>query len=238
MITMKVFNEAGVRRFSEFLYNLKDNSQTPKPDINLPNYLQEFDRNVEFDTSKRFSTRFELAAHLSDCFEKAGVKYTEVAEIGGLWTWLACTMIDQLIPVLSNGDRDVKAFPRYVFDQSYNRSYRHLVYFPYMSYSIHGEKNTRLFLHSPLTEHNDFVEQLASSGYIWQYKGILNAAHILYWDEANRAPKRGAQTRGRKGTIRRFVRVLGQLELTYDIFSMSGPDIISLLPGEFGRWET
>jgi len=37
--------------------------------------------------------------------------------------------------------------------------------------------------------------------------------------------------------LRRFVAVAGQLDLTWDLFSMSGPEILELLPSEFDRWK-
>ena len=38
------------------------------------------------------------------------------------------------------------------------------------------------------------------------------------------------------GTLRRFVHVLQQLDVTYDVYGMSGRAILDLLPSEFDAW--
>ena len=56
-------------------------------------------------------------------------------------------------------------------------------------------------------------------------------------DRSRGLPKRGAQGAAEHpGTLRRFVRVLQQLDLTYDIYGMSGKTIVDLLPPEFDAW--
>jgi len=38
------------------------------------------------------------------------------------------------------------------------------------------------------------------------------------------------------GTLYRFIDVIQQLDLTYDLYSMNGEEILGLLPPEFDRW--
>jgi hypothetical protein len=50
-------------------------------------------------------------------------------------------------------------------------------------------------------------------------------------------PKRGAQVSSPEpGTLRRFVHVLQQLDVTYDVYGMSGQALLDLLPAEFDPW--
>ena len=59
----------------------------------------------------------------------------------------------------------------------------------------------------------------------------------LYWDDKNQKPKRGFGATERPGTLRRFVAVINQFNRTFDLFTMSGEQIINLLPrDEFERW--
>jgi hypothetical protein len=67
---------------------------------------------------------------------------------------------------------------------------------------------------------------------------VLSALDALYFDRDINAPKRGAASIGKKGGLRRFIRVLQQFDLTYDIQSMSCKEIISLLPAEFSQWHS
>ena len=69
-----------------------------------------------------------------------------------------------------------------------------------------------------------------------QLRGVIEALNALYLDRSRGLPKRGAQRVAAAGTIRRFVRVMQQLDLTYDIYGMSGADIVELLPTEFDAW--
>jgi hypothetical protein len=66
---------------------------------------------------------------------------------------------------------------------------------------------------------------------------VLEALNALYLDRAHGLPKRNAQTPSpQPGTLRRFVRVLQQLDVTYDVYGMSGEAILDLLPPEFDAW--
>jgi hypothetical protein len=66
---------------------------------------------------------------------------------------------------------------------------------------------------------------------------MLEALNALYLDRAHGRPKRGAQVASPEpGTLHRFVHVLQQLDVTYDVYGMTGQQILDLLPPEFDRW--
>ena len=68
-------------------------------------------------------------------------------------------------------------------------------------------------------------------------RGVLDAASLLYFDEETKQLKPGCQpSHPRAGTVRRFVRVLQQLDLTHDVYGMSGKEIVTILPNEFDAW--
>jgi hypothetical protein len=70
-------------------------------------------------------------------------------------------------------------------------------------------------------------------------RGVIEAALALYFDAQRGRPKAGAQgSLHQPGTVRRFVRVLQQLDVTYDIFGLSGEQLLELLPREFDQWRT
>ena len=39
------------------------------------------------------------------------------------------------------------------------------------------------------------------------------------------------------GTFYRFIGIIQQLDLNYDLYSMSGNEILDLLPPEFNKWK-
>ncbi|MGB9748150.1 MAG: hypothetical protein ACPLXM_14585 [Bacteroidales bacterium] len=180
----------------------------------------------------------ELAEYLQQRFEMAGLRREHVLGKNGLWTWLAYIWFDQLAPINSAmGTRYIKEDAKYICSSEYRDYYRHLVAGPYMIYSLHGRENSRIFLYSPVCEHNDFIEQFASRQFIISHQNIVEAISRLYLDSGNNQPKRGSQTRTRRGNIRRFVRIIQQFEPTYDIYTMSPDQILNLLPDEFNEWK-
>jgi hypothetical protein len=69
-------------------------------------------------------------------------------------------------------------------------------------------------------------------------RGVMAAAHQLYLNPHTRRPKRGSlNKKNAPGTLPRFIHVIGQLDLNYDLYSMTGPEIIGLLPPEFDPWK-
>ncbi len=64
----------------------------------------------------------------------------------------------------------------------------------------------------------------------------MEAADELYWDKVKKRPKTNASNRKMMGNIRRLVAVIWQLELTYDVYTMSAEKILQLLPSEFQQW--
>jgi hypothetical protein len=98
-------------------------------------------------------------------------------------------------------------------------------------------ENARLLLLDPVDKLGDIWEQLASRQEIISNQPIVGAATLLYLDSDKDRPKRGAASTKRKpGTLRRFVDLIQQLDLTYDLYSMRPTDILGLLPPEFDSW--
>jgi hypothetical protein len=68
-------------------------------------------------------------------------------------------------------------------------------------------------------------------------RGIMESLHILYFDQIKNKPKRGPiMAKGAPGSLYRFIDVIQQLDVTYDLYSMSGPEITGILPAEFSHW--
>jgi hypothetical protein len=59
----------------------------------------------------------------------------------------------------------------------------------------------------------------------------------MYYDPGKANAKRGAYSSKRKpGTLLRFIDVVQQLDLTYDLYGMAGDQVLDLLPQEFDDW--
>jgi hypothetical protein len=65
----------------------------------------------------------------------------------------------------------------------------------------------------------------------------MEAAHLLYIGNRESKPKFGAIAKNKAGTVYRFIDVIQQFELNFDLYSMSGEEVIQLLPSEFNKWK-
>jgi len=236
MICIRVFSEKGVDRFREYIQKLKDNPNVSRPDLNAEPYSSEFLPVVTIDENKTFSTRMEMGEYLTNCLRSAMIDRNEVIGNNSLWSWLSYIWFDQICPVI-NGTRRIRETARYICSHDYTDYYRHYVAASYDIYSFHGKDNSRLFLYPPTHIHNDFIEQIASRQYIISNSNLIEVTHRLYWNNSSGYPKRGAQSRNRPGNHRRFVKIIAQLELTYDIYTMGPDEIFDLLPEEFNSWK-
>ena len=235
MIYLRILKLEGVRKFEEYIYNLRNEPQTPRPNLNSEQYSSEFQPRVQIDENKTFATRMEMAKYLSECFNNAKVprKYLVSSGKENLWTWLAYICFDQI----TDNSKKVQRTERYICSSDWNRYYVHLVAGAYYLFSSLGEDKTKLFLCSPPYTLNDFNDHMACYQYIVGYPNIVDVAHILYWDCEKNTPKRGAQSKKNPGNIRRFSKIVNQIELTYDVYSMKPEKISQLLPSEFDKWK-
>jgi hypothetical protein len=237
MIPLRIMLPEGEQKFRDYISQAENNPATPRPDLNTPPYSEEFPGRIEIDESRAFSSKMELAEYLDGIFTQAGLKREEVIEKNGLWTWLAYLWFDQFAPVDNRtGHRKVNEKARYICSSDYTDYHRHLVAGPYSIYSLH-KNNSRIFLYNPVDEVSDFMEQIASRQFLISHQNLIEAFSTLYSERASGVHKRGAQYHKRPGNIRRFVKIIQQFELTYDIYSMSPQQIVDLLPDEFEQWK-
>lgn len=154
-----------------------------------------------------------------------------------LWTWLAAYFFESICPKDETGKRKVNDTPLYILSiDEWGRFYRHLIASPYFMKKELGEIS-KFYLVGKSSVHGEHFEQLAAQQEYATSKGIIEAALKLYWDNSTQDLKRGARGKNSsKGVVRRFTSVLKQLDLTYDLNSMSGEKIIKYLPNEFDHW--
>ena len=95
-----------------------------------------------------------------------------------------------------------------------------------------------MFLSTPLPIESKVHHELATRQSLITNRGIIEATHMLYYDESTDKPKRGVIVKKNKpGTLYRFIDVIQQLDLNYDLYSMSGEEVLELLPTEFNKWK-
>lgn len=236
MMKVKVFTDDGVNKFRDFLIQLKTNPEVIKPDLSAKEYSENFQPEILVDENKIFSSRMELAEYLDQTFLNSGVKAQTIITNDKLWTWLTYLWFDQICP--KYGDvRKIRELVRYICSTDWRKYYRHYVASSFRIYTTLGRENSLLFLNRLVDDHGDYNEQLASRQEIISSPNLIKVAHTLYWDVNENRPKRGGSDRKKPGNLRRLIKLFGQIELTYDIFSMKSDEIVKTLPKEFEPWK-
>jgi hypothetical protein len=109
----------------------------------------------------------------------------------------------------------------------------------YLVYTVYGLNNdlSKLLLYTAPNIESGYHHQLAQRQSIITNKGLLKAAYLLYFDKKKSKPKFGAIAKNKPGTVYRFIDIIQQLDLNYDLYSMTGEEVLELLPPEFDKWK-
>jgi hypothetical protein len=186
--------------------------------------------------SRLFKSRLECSMYLRKQFEEG--KFEPGDADAGLWAWLSVFYFDQLCPPGPAGRIHPGEESRWIPSPRWDRYYRHLLagpYFVYLTYRRAPEK-AKILLWGPLDKPGDYFGQLAARQDFVSNPTVMEAATRLFFDEAEGKPKRGmAPNEHRPGTLRRFVDLLQQLDVTHDLYSMDCDSLLRILPGEFKK---
>jgi len=235
---MKRLNELGIDRFTNFLDSLTGEDPLPYPQDLLTDsaMTEEIVPSIEIE-QRNFGSRYAAAEYLFNRFKNSGL--TEIERDIGLWAWLSLYYFTELCPANAKGRRQPGELARWIPETGvWRRYYRHLLAGPYRIFCAHSDRPDRvmLVLCGPLHQPGDIVEQIASRQETITNGGIMEAASNLYFDRSLKKPRRGAATKEGKGTIRRFIDILNQFDVTWDLYSLDAGDVMQLLPDEFSRF--
>jgi len=225
--------ETGIEHFRNYLKELREGgtAEPPRSLLTDPEASEPFapTRSIE---ERVLATRLEGARYLTEVFDDI----LGLEEDVGLWSWLSLFYFDQVCPPRADGVRSPGRDYRHIQEPGYRYAHRHLLSGPLLVYRTHRERAT-LLLCTKVHQENKFHHELASRQAFISNPAIIEAANLLYLDERAQGPKRGAQdAKQGPGTLGRFIDVVQQLDLNYDLYSMSAEAIVSLLPSEFDEW--
>ena len=240
MAELRILTERGTEQFRRYLQDLRAGRQATPPTelLSQGDTSEPLDAGVHM-VSDAFTTRFKAGEYLEDVLRRLDRRHVD--HNPGLWNWLSLHYFELLCPAQPDGTRKPGRDYRYILPpvedgEHFRHYYRHLLAGAYTIHRLHPGR-ARILLCGSIDKFDDFNEQLASRQEFVSNPGIIDAADILYFDAASGKPKRGAAPNKRNpGTLRRFVDVIQQFDLTYDLYSLTGRQIIELLPGEFARW--
>lgn len=233
MIELRQLNDKGIAKFKDFfdkVYDSNEPEKVIKPDLNLDEFSINYKNTVFIDENAQFNTKKDLAGYLYNLFFKNNIERKDIIEINNLWTWLAYLWFDQLT---NNRKSILKRSENYICSKSneYRRFYIHLVAGPYNIYCLLKD-DAKAFLYNKVWNSNEFFERVAPNQFLITHPNIIRAINTLYFDEEKGEPKKYYQIKTKPGNLRRFIKVIQQFELTYDIYSMDENEIIDLLPDD------
>lgn len=226
---IKQFNEHGL---SSFRYFLEDNQTIEPKGISMN---EELTNDSRFEVSellnKEFLSLFDFAKYLNQLNGNLHLTRFPCEQ----WSWLACSFFN----VVCKKESDkwiMRSINRYLYEKNYRDSVQHLVAVPYNAYRLHGEYSKAL-LTSKSHVFPYILKEVAGRQEVFHNKGIVECIYKIFFDEKANKIKRNAADKEGPGTIRRFMQIMKQLDVNYDLFGMNGQQIMALLPPEFDKWK-
>jgi len=234
--SVRTFNDEGLSQFEALLQKMKAGEIKDMPDSLLfDDELSSVHEPVVNIERVNYTDKNELVPYIVSKLDLRNNKHLYFNK--GLWSWLSAFYFHNICTLGFDGKRKVNEMALYILrdPKNYTKFYRHLLAYPSRVYAELDE-SSRIFLVGSFSKRGEITEQFGAYQEIALNKPIIDAANILYWDPTSSTIKRGAASKG-GGSARRLVRVIRQYQLTYDLNSMKGHDIVDLLPPEFKKWQ-
>lgn len=239
---LRKFTDKGIERFRVYLRDLAAGlaAEHPRHLLTDPEFSRPVRGRVELE-QHQFASRLILARYLDRILDDLPERPDKLVNDVQLWSWMSLFFFDQVCPADDKGRRKPGRGYRHIPEPGYPYGHRHLIAGPYLVYTVYEwqDELSKLLLHTPLSVESHFHHQITSRQSMITNRGIMEALHILYYDDAHSKPRRGPiMNRDAPGSLYRFINVIQQLDVTYDLYSMSGAEIVSLLPKEFAHWKS
>ncbi len=233
---LHTFTEEGINEFRQNLILIKSGAayDLDKDQLFSEMNVKKYEIDVDLPEFNQGTSKHDFIITLANTFQPIEVHKEFYNSY--LWSWLSAFYFDLVCPL----DIDVrypKAEERHILSsENWRRYYRHLIAAPLRLYMELGDLAIG-YLDGEINVHGEYFEQLASAQDLATSPGIIDAANILFWDFGRGSFKSGSRGKDRPGTIRRYARdIIPQFQMTYDLNSMNGQQIVDLLPSEFDRW--
>lgn len=231
---MRQFTASGIEAFEQYLQRARQNPETlpPRELLEAPSLTAVVNPAIEV-TEIDFVSRADAAESLHKALSPLSDE--EVRNNAGLWTWLSLFYFDQVCPP-SNGKYTVKNSYYYVFEPHNPRHfYRHLLFIGWRVLQV-APNHSRLYLNVPLSSLDTFTTEVMKRLYLTRIPCIFEVLDRLYWDPRRKRPVKGVvgTTKTRPGDlVHRLPIRIRQLEMTYDLQSVTADQLLDLLGKEF-----
>jgi hypothetical protein len=237
MDKIRYFNQRGREEWANWLNNLRNDPWTPFPDdiLQRGDLTRAAPGGVALPTIN--NSKYHLAESLAKPISVIESKGLSIDQFPGLWDWLAAYYFDAICAKKNDGTRNLNETARYRWDPDYRRKYRHRIYGPVSLFRQLGSYS-KILLSGDAYTLSDWEEQAAARYETGGNPSIAEVLCMLYWDDTNKKPKKGAAPNKKTpGTLRRFGDIMRQFALTYDLNAISAQGLADLLPREFNKWK-
>lgn len=238
MTRARQFTPLGVQRAREFLAAVRAN---PSVDAAPPDELLYDGNHAQLLTGapdlrrQPLLTRRDAADYLSSALHP--IEH-HIADHAAFWSWLGMYLFTAIAPrdhdgVLKLSPLDETFVVHDTEQQSFQRRYRHYLWSSWLLNRQHGSQASYL-LDQPLTSFGDIADRVFSYSRIFNSVGIVQLILALYVADGKQKPRFGRAP----GGLRHLIRVLDQLERTYDVYGMTTDSLLDILPPDFDAWKT
>ncbi len=225
----------GMDQFDVFLSTLRVDRSLDAPLELLTGTTTSSAVDTEVDAEPReFRSRLEIAEHLGRILKSDSASLRTDA---GFWSWLALCWFETLCPTVQGhwqpGERS-----RWIAEPDDPRkSCRHILAGPFQIYRAHRDDPQRAMslLCGPPEHLGPLITMIASRPSLVTCRAVVGAATRLYYDSAKGRNRQGLGGKD-PGSPRRFADVLSQLDLTWDLHSLTTEELLDLLPSEFDEF--
>lgn len=226
---------SGIEQFQLFLQQSSHAERVEPPTTLLTDSHTSAALDIELSVRQRhFCSRLELAEHL---FGMLRTDTTTLRNDRGFWTWLSLYWFRQLCPVVNQVYQPGNAV-RWIADLNHpGRACRHLIAGPFQIYRAHRDNPLRALslLCDPVSRTSPLVRLIASRPSLVTCRAVVGAATRLFYNSETGKNRSGLNGRG-PGSPRRFTDLLNQLDLTWDLHSLTTDELLELLPAEFDHF--
>ena len=226
----------GVRQAQMFLDELRSNRSveptTPDEILYSPEFARPFLDAPEV-SHVPLRTRRDAAEYVGSL----GPSVTpNLAEDWAFWSWLGMFHLSDIITP-DRRDRVSAVHETFVVgeDSAGQRDrHRNYLWISWRIASQYGDDAT-FSLDRDIMEIGEITRHTTESRRVFNSVGVARLIWALFTDGARL--KRGAVNKTGRGTLRHLLRVLAQLERTYDVYGMELEALLDILPADFDRWK-
>jgi hypothetical protein len=226
---------SGIEQFTAYLQELRSGAPLDPPRELLTAAETSSPIDVEVSAEPRiFRSRLEAAEHLTRILRNDA---STLRADAGFWTWLSLYWFEELCPVIRERFQPGEVV-RWIADlENPRRACRHLLAGPFQIYRAHRDDPDRAMslLCGSVHQPGPLVTLIASRPSLVTCHAVVGAATRLYYNRATGRNRSGLSGKG-PGSPRRFADILSQLDLTWDLYSLTTDELLDLLPAEFDHF--